>query len=104
MRRLSCHQPSTTRPIFQVEFESPAHGNPEADLLPVAALALDHRLGLLLLSAITFVTHRMADDSESECGDLEGQLALPGMFQTSMVFECNRFKQEWEIAVERKIA
>ena len=28
----------------QVEFESPAHGNPEADLLPVAALALDHRL------------------------------------------------------------
>merc|ERR1712037_739195 len=48
----------------EVEFESPAHGNPEADLLPVAALALDHR---------------MADDSESECGDLEGQLALPGV-------------------------
>jgi len=48
----------------EVEFESPAHGNPEVDLLPVAALALDHRV---------------EDDSESECGDLVGQLALPGM-------------------------
>ena len=27
----------------QVEFESPAHGNPEVDLLPVTTLALDHR-------------------------------------------------------------
>ena len=27
--------------LSQVEFESPAHGNPEVDLLPVAALALD---------------------------------------------------------------
>ena len=27
---------------LQVEFESPAHGNPEVDLLPVTTLALDH--------------------------------------------------------------
>ena len=26
------------------------------------------------------MTHRVEDDSESECGDLVGQLALPGMF------------------------
>jgi len=52
----------------EVEFESPAHGNPEADLLPVAALALDHRV---------------EDDSESECGDLVGQLALPGVGDSS---------------------
>ena len=37
-----------TLTLFQVEFESPAHGNPEVDLLPVAALALDHRLEELL--------------------------------------------------------
>jgi len=52
----------------EVEFESPAHGNPEVDLLPVAALALDHRV---------------EDDSESECGDLVGQLALPGVGDSS---------------------
>ena len=64
----------------QVEFESPAHGNPEVDLLPVAALALDHRLEELSTSPIQQMTHRVEDDSESECGDLVGQLALPGLF------------------------
>ena len=39
---------SITCSLSQVEFESPAHGNPEVDLLPVAALALDHRLEELL--------------------------------------------------------
>ena len=39
---------SITWSLSQVEFESPAHGNPEVDLLPVAALALDHRLEELL--------------------------------------------------------
>merc|ERR1712156_1378652 len=52
----------------EVEFESPAHGNPEVDLLPVTTLALDHRV---------------EDDSDSECGDLEGQLALPGVGESS---------------------
>jgi len=52
----------------EVEFESPAHGNPEVDLLPVTTLALDHRVD---------------EDSDSECGDLEGQLALPGVGESS---------------------
>ena len=69
--------------MSQVEFESPAHGNPEVDLLPVAALALDHRLDKPSISAIQSKTHRVEDDSESECGDLVGQLALPGMLLTS---------------------
>ena len=74
--------------MSQVEFESPAHGNPEVDLLPIAALALDHRLDKLSLSAIHSITHRVEDDSESECGDLVGQLALPGVLLSSATLSC----------------
>ena len=45
-----------TLTLFQVEFESPAHGNPEVDLLPVAALALDHRLEELCICQIQQLT------------------------------------------------
>ena len=84
--------------MCQVEFESPAHGNPEVDLLPVAALALDHRLEEHYPSAIQLMTrNRMEDDSESECGDLVGQLALPGLSLTSkplsLVFHLSQNRQ-----------
>ena len=67
----------------QVEFESPAHGNPEVDLLPVTTLALDHRwVSTCTPHKYIFQSNicRVDEDSDSECGDLEGQLALPGAF------------------------
>ena len=70
------------------------------DLLPVAALALDHRLDKLSLAAIQSMIHRVEDDSESECGDLVGQLALPGVveFNHSLMFHLSqnrRRRQQW---------
>ena len=38
------------------------------------------QVGRTSTSHIQHMTHRVEDDSESECGDLVGQLALPGMF------------------------